>query len=334
MSKFSRMMDIVMYLQARSLVKAQELADMLETDLKTVYRDIESLRTANIPIEAKSGRYGGFYIPKDFYFKAPKLTPEEIAVLFFAGEILVKKNGFMFEKDFKTALSKLKNTLAKEEINISSDKISSISYEIESLKTRLWENLFYIIEKCISEKKSIDVEYYTLSRDEVKRRTLDPYHLIYKNGAWYLIAFCHWRKEVKIFRVDRIKSIDETGIPFKIKKGFSLRDYLKNSWQITRGEEADVVVRFFPPASRLVKEMEWLPTQKIIEEKDGTIIFSAKVSGLMEIKRWILGYGSQAEVLKPQSLREEISSEIKKMLKHYTSTGKRHKTAEKEDNKN
>ncbi|HHW03737.1 MAG TPA: WYL domain-containing protein [Thermoanaerobacterales bacterium] len=317
MSKFSRMMDIVMHLQARSLVKAQELADILETDLKTVYRDIESLRTANIPVESKPGRYGGFYISKDFYFKAPKLTPEEIAVLFFAGEILVKKNGFMFEKDFKTALSKLKNTLAKEEITMSSEKISSISYEIESLKTRLWENMFYIIEKNISEKKSINVEYYTLSRDEVKWRTLDPYHLIYKSGAWYLIAFCHWRKEVKIFRVDRIKSIDETGKSFKIKKGFSLREYLKNSWQITRGEEVDVLVRFFPPASRLVREMQWLPTQKIIEEKDGTILFSARVSGLMEIKRWILGYGSQAEVLEPQSLRQEIYDEVSKILSHY-----------------
>jgi len=317
MSKFSRMMDIVMYLQARSLVKAQELADILETDLKTVYRDIESLRTANIPVESKPGRYGGFYIPKDFYFKAPKLTSEEIAVLFFAGEVLVKKNGFMFEKDFKTALTKLKNTLAKEEIKTSSGKISSISYEIETLKTRLWENLFYIIEKCISEKKSIEVEYYTLSRDETKRRILDPYHLIYKNGAWYLIAFCHWRKDVKIFRVDRIKDVNETGKTFVIKKSFSLRDYLKNSWQITRGEEVNVVVRFFPPASRMVREMEWLPTQKITEEKDGAIVFSARVSGLIEIKRWILGYGSQAEVLEPRSLRQEISSEINNILNRY-----------------
>jgi len=317
MSKFSRMMDIMMHLQSRSLMKAQELADILETDLKTVYRDIESLRTADIPVESKPGRYGGFYIPKDFYFKAPKLTPEEIAVLFFAGEVLVKKNGFMFERDFKTALSKLKNTLAKEEIKTSSGKISSISYEIETLKTRLWENLFYIIEKCISEKKSIEVEYYTLSRDETKRRILDPYHLIYKNGAWYLIAFCHWRKDVKIFRVDRIKDVNESGKTFVIKKSFSLRDYLKNSWQIARGEEVNVVVRFFPPASRMVREMEWLPTQKIVEEKDGAIIFSARVSGIMEIKRWILGYGSQAEVLEPRSLRQEISSEINNILKRY-----------------
>lgn len=317
MSKFSRMMDILMYLQARSIVKAQELADILETDLKTIYRDIESLRTANIPVESKPGRYGGFYIPKDFYFKAPKLTPEEIAVLFFAGEVLVKKNGFMFEKDFKTALAKLKNTLAKEEIKTSSAKISSISYEIETLKTKLWENIFYIIEKCISEKKSIEVDYYTLSRDETKRRVLDPYHLIYKNGAWYLIAYCHWRKDVKIFRVDRIKSVNETGASFIIKKNFSLKDYLRNSWQITRGEEVNVVVRFFPPASRMVREMEWLPTQKIMEEEDGAIIFSARVSGLIEIKRWILGYGSQAEVLEPQSLREEIVSESEKILSRY-----------------
>ncbi|MCR4431520.1 MAG: transcriptional regulator [Tepidanaerobacteraceae bacterium] len=322
MSKFSRMMDILMHLQARSLVKAQELADILETDLKTVYRDIESLRTANIPIESKPGRYGGFYIPKDFYFKAPKLSPEEIAVLFFAGEVLVKKNGFMFEKDFKTALSKLKNTLAKEEIKTSSGKITSITYEIETLKTKLWENLFYIIEKCISERKSIEVDYYTLSRDETKRRILDPYHLIYKNGAWYLIAFCHWRKDVKIFRVDRIKAVNETGASFVIKKSFSLREYLKNSWQITRGEEVDVVVRFFPPASRMVREMEWLPTQKIVEEKNGSIIFSARVSGLIEIKRWILGYGSQAEVLEPQSLRQEIFYESEKILSRYVPAGK------------
>lgn len=317
MSKFSRMLDIMMHLQSRNLMKAQELADILETDLKTVYRDIESLRTADIPVESKPGRYGGFYIPKDFYFKAPKLTPEEIAVLFFAGEVLVKKNGFMFERDFKTALAKLKNTLAKDEIKTSSGKISSISYEIETLKTRLWENLFYIIEKSISEKKSIEVEYYTLSRDETKRRVLDPYHLIYKSGAWYLIAFCHWRKDVKIFRVDRIKDVNESGKTFVMKKDFSLRDYLKNSWQITRGEEVNVVVRFFPPASRMVREMEWLPTQKIVEEKDGTIIFSARVSGIMEIKRWILGYGSQAEVLEPRSLRQEISSEINDILKRY-----------------
>jgi predicted DNA-binding transcriptional regulator YafY len=316
------MMDILMHLQARSLVKAQELADILETDLKTVYRDIESLRTANIPIESKPGRYGGFYIPKDFYFKAPKLSPEEIAVLFFAGEVLVKKNGFMFEKDFKTALSKLKNTLAKEEIKTSSGKITSITYEIETLKTKLWENLFYIIEKCISERKSIEVDYYTLSRDETKRRILDPYHLIYKNGAWYLIAFCHWRKDVKIFRVDRIKAVNETGASFVIKKSFSLREYLKNSWQITRGEEVDVVVRFFPPASRMVREMEWLPTQKIVEEKNGSIIFSARVSGLIEIKRWILGYGSQAEVLEPQSLRQEIFYESEKILSRYVPAGK------------
>lgn len=323
MSKFSRMMDILMHLQARSLVKAQELADILETDLKTVYRDIESLRTANIPIESKPGRYGGFYIPKDFYFKAPKLSPEEIAVLFFAGEVLVKKNGFMFEKDFKTALSKLKNTLAKEEIKTSSGKITSITYEIETLKTKLWENLFYIIEKCISERKSIEVDYYTLSRDETKRRILDPYHLIYKNGAWYLIAFCHWRKDVKIFRVDRIKAVNETGASFVIKKSFSLREYLKNSWQITRGEEVNVVVRFFPPASRMVREMEWLPTQKIVEEKNGSIIFSARVSGLIEIKRWILGYGSQAEVLEPQSLRQEIFYESEKILSRYVPDGKK-----------
>ena len=152
------------------------------------------------------------------------------------------------------------------------------------------------------------MEYYTLSRDEFRRRLLDPYHLIYKSGAWYLIAFCHWRQKIKTFRVDRIQSIEETDIMFEIPEHFSLKEYLKNSWQITRGDEIQVKVRFFPPAARYVKEMKWLPTQEIKKEVNGNIIFTANVGGIIEIKRWILGYGSQAEVLEPKSLRNEIIS--------------------------
>lgn len=311
------MINILIYLQAGNVVKAKELAVLLETDLKTIYRDIESLRMAQIPIESIPGRYGGYYIPKDFYLKVPGMTSDEVAVLFFAGEILTKENGFMFEKDFKSALSKIKNSLSSEEIKMSSGKISSITYEIESMKTKIWEDTFYIIERAISQKISLLVKYYTLSRDEIRRRLLNPYHLIYKSGAWYLIAFCHWRQKIKTFRVDRIQSIEETDIMFEIPEHFSLKEYLKNSWQITRGDEIQVKVRFFPPAARYVKEMKWLPTQEIKKEVNGNIIFTANVSGIIEIKRWILGYGSQAEVLEPKSLRNEIISEIKRVSEHY-----------------
>ena len=130
LSKASRMINLLIHLQARNVVKAKELAELLETDLKTVYRDIESLRIAQIPIESIPGRYGGYYIPKDFYLKVPGMTSDEVAVLFFAGEILTKENGFMFEKDFKSALSKIKNSLSSEEIQMSSGKISSISMRL------------------------------------------------------------------------------------------------------------------------------------------------------------------------------------------------------------
>lgn len=316
-SKISRMLDIIIHLQSRNSVKAQELADILETDLKTIYRDIESLRMANIPIESKPGRYGGFYIPKDFYFKSPRFSSDEIAALSLGGEILTKSNGFFMEKEFKSALAKIKNSISAEGMNTAAKKISSITYNVDALRTNIRENIFSIIEKSIEEKNTIEVRYYTLSRDEVKRRKLDPYHLIYKSGAWYLIAYCHWRNQVKIFRVDRIHTVTQTDLKFQIQKGFSLSQYLKNSWQITRGEEVKVEILFYPPASKYVKEMEWLPTQQIKEGPDDTIIFSAQVNGLMEIKRWILGFGRFAKVLKPQSLRKEIVEELNESISLY-----------------
>lgn len=108
MSKASRMINLLMHLQARNMIKAQELAEILETNQKTIYRDIETLRTAQIPIESKPGRYGGYYIPKNFYLKVPGLTSDEVGVLFFAGEILTKKNGFMLEKILKVLYQKSK----------------------------------------------------------------------------------------------------------------------------------------------------------------------------------------------------------------------------------
>lgn len=317
MTKFARMIQIMLHLQANRKMKACELAKILDTNVKTIYRDIESLRTAQIPIKSEPGRYGGYYIPENFYFKIPKLTYQEIAVLFFAGEILIKDNGFMFEKYFKSALSKIKNCITVEDIDLSKDKLSSISYEINTLKTKLWENIFYIIENSIVKQHTIKVEYYTLSRDTVSKRLLDPYHLMYKNGAWYLIAYCHWRKSIKIFRVDRIKAIKQTEKTFIPQEDFSPAEYLKNSWQVIRGEKFEVKVRFFEPAARFIKEIKWLPTQKIVEERDGSIVFSAQVSGLIEIKKWILGYGSCAQVLEPKVLQDEIIFELNKARELY-----------------
>lgn len=317
MNKFARMLNIMIHLQSNRKMKAQELAQILNTNVKTIYRDIDSLRAADVPIESEPGRYGGYYIPEYFYFKMPRLNSQEIAVLLFAGEILTKENGFMYEQYFKSALSKIKNCIRLEDIAVSEDKLSSISYKIDTLKTKLWENNFYIIERSIVQRKTLEVEYYTLSRNKISKRLLDPYHLIYKKGAWYLIAYCHWREAIKIFRVDRIKSIKETKQTFLPQKDFSLTDYLKHSWQITRGKKWKVKVCFFESAARFVKEVKWLPTQKIEELEDGSIIFTAKVSGLLEIKKWILSFGSCAKVLEPEVLRNEIISEIKKTNEIY-----------------
>lgn len=81
------------------------------------------------------------------------------------------------------------------------------------------------------------ITYYSLSSDQVSQRQLDPYCLVYRNGACYLIAYCHNRDEVLLFRVDRIREVSITGENFEIMHGFSKDDYLRNVWGIERSDE-------------------------------------------------------------------------------------------------
>jgi predicted DNA-binding transcriptional regulator YafY len=140
---------------------------------------------------------------------------------------------------------------------------------------------------------------------------------MFRQGVWYLIAFCHWRKKIKIFRVDRIKEITISNDTFETPSDFSLSAYMGKSWQIVRGKDQAIKVKIYPPISRWVREEIRHPTQKIEELFDGSIIFSAEVSGLIEVKKWILGMGSSAQVLAPQILRKEIQEEIEGMERRY-----------------
>ncbi|MGB9597999.1 MAG: helix-turn-helix transcriptional regulator, partial [Candidatus Poribacteria bacterium] len=139
----------------------------------------------------------------------------------------------------------------------------------------------------------------------------------FRRRAWYLIGYCHTKQKVLMFRTSRIKSMKWTGESFKPPQNFSVDSYLGKSWQVMTGEETKVIVRFFPEIAPLIKEVEWHPTQQIIDLPDGSILFIATVAGTKEISFWILSYGDKAEVLFPDRLRKEMVNTIKKMYHRY-----------------
>lgn len=317
MSKISHLLELILMLQYKEFSTASELADILKVDKKTIYRYIETLQMSNIPVESKKGRYGGFYIKEGFYIKYPKITQEELQALILASKILTKEKGFFFSEELQSAVIKIKSHCISEDRDFYELK-ENISFKINEAGSL--ENFNDIISKinfAMTKGKVIHIEYFSINKNIQYEVDINPYTIFFRNGIWYLVAYCHDRKKEKTFNISRIKQVSITKDIFIKPKHFNLKEYFNNPRGIHREEDILVKIKFDKAIGAFIEEGNWLPEQQIEKLKDGSIIFQGYVNELGEIKRWILGFGSTAEVLEPSILRDEIKLELSNVLGKY-----------------
>lgn len=317
MSKLSHLLELIIMLQYKEFTTASELADILQVDKKTVYRYIDTLQMAKIPVESKKGRYGGFYLDKDFYMKYPNLDNEELQALLIAAKILTKDNGFAYAEKLKSAVIKIKD------LSINKNNDFKELKEFDSFKLKNIGNLQTFDDKiskinyAMTKGKVLKINYYSLNKNCITEMNINPYTILFKEGIWYLIGYCNTNEEERILRISRIKNVEVTKDIFIKPRNFNLKDYLKSCWDVFKGEKTLVKLKFDKDIAKFIEENEWNSDQVIERLEDGSVILNIYINDLGEIKKWILGFGELAEVLEPKSLREEISSEIIKLIKKY-----------------
>ncbi|MCY6369658.1 helix-turn-helix transcriptional regulator [Clostridium ganghwense] len=317
MSKLSHLLELIIMLQYKEFTTASELADILEVDKKTIYRYIDTLQMAKIPVESKKGRYGGFYIDKDFYMKYPKLEKEELESLLMASKILTKDNGFAYADKFQSAVIKIKDLSLNENSDFEELK-ELINFKINDTgNLETFDNKISKINYAMTKGRVLKISYYALNKNSITQIMVNPYTILFKQGGWYLVGYCNTQEEERILKISRIRNIEVTKEIFIKPKNFNLSDYLKKSWSVFRGEQSLIKVKFDKKIAEFVKENKWHTNQKIECLEDGSIILHMYLNDLGEVKKWILGFGAQAEVLEPISLREEVKSEIYELTKKY-----------------
>ena len=251
----------------------------------------------------------------NFFLPSPALSMEEALSLMLSASAYSEDEGKFHESTTKSAISKIIATLPKatrEILQLDSSKIS-----IESRKVADIGGLISQLYQAILNTKQLRINYYSYSSNLASERVVDPYGLTFRGHAWYLVAFCHTRNDTLTFKTNYIKTLDYTGRTFSYPLDFSLEEYMAKSWQVMKGEEAEVIVKFDARIAPLIKEVRWHPTQRIEDLPDGSILFTVTVSGTEEIKSWILSYGHQAEVVSPETLKEEIVMVAEKMCQRY-----------------
>jgi predicted DNA-binding transcriptional regulator YafY len=150
------------------------------------------------------------------------------------------------------------------------------------------------VNEAALQKKSVEMVYFTMSRKKEGKRKVDPYRIWFFNGTFYLIGYCHQRNEVRVFALDRIKMLHQTKESFEVAEDFDFEEFMRPSFGVYQGEPVKVRIWFSPEAAGYIKEKIWHDTQKIVPQKDGSIVFEAEVAGTEEIKFWAMSWGSKA----------------------------------------
>ena len=311
-----RMLRIHQAVSSGKFPNASTLAREIEVASKTIHRDIEFMRDRlGLPIEFDSRQNGYHYTEEVSAFPTMQITEGELFALVVAEKALQQYRGTSFEKPLLSAIKKMEQALP--------DTISLNLADIEqtiSFRTRaepvLDLKIFDALAKAVSQRRQLELAYRKPGQPKGESRVIDPYHLANINGEWFLFAYDHARKDIRTFVPVRIQSVQPTGKTFERSQKFSLEERLRDSFGVHSGEgKYDVVIRFNSRVADYVREKKWHESQQLRDLKGGGVELRMSLSSLVEIERWILSWGADAEVLKPGELAEAVRKAAEAVLK-------------------
>lgn len=312
MSKLSNCLYMIELLHARGKMKISELAELLEVKERMVriYRD--DIEMAGIKIDTTKGRDGGYSLSNTSLFPIKNMSQQEMDALTFSIQKLVSKGNDIYSKDAQVALDKL-NAVRKVETNkdrhIYFVQRSKPNYEFSN------ENQKYVqLQEALFTRCKVKIQYEKRF-GERSERIIDPYGFVHYNEFFYCLAMCNDKKEKRMFKLSRMKDIRILYDTYKIPDNFDIREEFPKFGLMKEPLEVELLI--YPPFAASVPESIWGENQKIEHNNDGSILFRATMSGKESIKKWILGMGAAVEVIKPDSFRDDMIKEGRKLLKLY-----------------
>ena len=296
--KDNRLFRILYYILEKGRVTANELADKFEVSVRTIYRDIDSISSAGIPIYALQGKGGGIEIAEDFVLNKSLLSENEKQQIMSALQG-VDNTTIQHENELLTKLSalfKMKNT-------------SWIEVDFNNWQNnKLYEKAFNDIKSAILSKNIISFTYFSSNEKETSR-SVKPVRLIFKSQDWYLYALCLLRNDFRYFKLSRIKNLEIHEEKFED----SFDDVILKK-EIPNNHKVRIKVKFNRKvAFRVYDELNG----EITEDDDGNLYTEIEIPNDYNLYNYIFSFGDGAEVLEPNDIRMQIKEMINKMAEKY-----------------
>ena len=305
--KYTVMMRILFMLLAKKRLTAKEVAERFEISPRSVYRYIDELTLANVPIISDRGAGGGFSLPDSYRLPASFLTQSEFEKL---SSVL---NAFSGEITNDEELAAIKEKLFSATRRALPEKISSASLIIDGSS---WNGLggykekMKMMSKAIADCVSLKISYQDRNGERTKR-LIEPHALVLKQGIWYVYAFCRLREDFRLFKVTRIEYA-------KFDEAFCRREFSAELPPFSEWENAkNEVIELLIDQSVRCDVEEWLGIDCVTENPSGKIIASCELPYDKSLISEIMKYGKSVKVIKPEKLKADIVAAASELISLY-----------------
>jgi len=291
----------------------------IDISRKTLERDIDYI-TENFYVYEEDEKRDGKPVYKANLYNLKNVTfsISDMIALQFAREVLRSYSGL----EVGATAEKLLDKLISQGPNVNRQFIETLNGMMkvsvaDITPDRPDPDTLALLRDCIKDRRPVRLAYHAFNTDQETERLFDPYLLEVYDGCWHVVGYCHLRENIRDFRVSRIASADAAEGTFRKPDGF-YEAYKRSRFDKLNGETPiRLRIRFRGEAARYMQEYEAGKATRLVTEPDGCVIFERNTSLNPEIVRWVLAYGSGAEVLEPESLRTLVQDEIARMGQVY-----------------
>jgi predicted DNA-binding transcriptional regulator YafY len=308
--KIERMLTIIVILLNRNRVTANELAEKFEVSIRTIYRDIETINLAGIPIISHSGNNGGFSIYENYKINHQVLTLNNMSSLL---SVLKDINSTVDDIELESSIEKLENIIPK-------NKVDSLKLHMEQIIIDLHpygdspnqKILVKTLRKAIKQSELLTIDYRNYD-NVVSKRKVEPMSLVFKNYTWYLFAYCLLKEDFRIFRVYRISDfhIENHSFERREKSYHEITTLLNEQTTMTT-----VVLKVSPIMKSRVEDV--FNKEDVVVLETGELLVKATLPEKEWLFSLIFSFGEYIEVLEPKELRQKIASKLKLMNEKYS----------------
>lgn len=291
---------------------------------KTLRRDVALLRKVGFPVEETVGEFGRktFTLDGQSLPRLDLLYDEGLALCYCRSAIQPLAGTYLAES-LQNAFRKIEASLGQRAAKYVARMAPRLHRTHVSGDYARQAELIDQLLIAIDDAKATFITYQSARSSEALSYPVEPYGLVEHRGSFYLVGHSQQHDEVRHWKVDRIEAVDVTEVRFQRPADFDLAKHLAGSFGIYHGRQPiRVRVRLNPSAARYVREKRMHASQRLRREAGGSAIVQWTVSSLVEVRSFVLSFGSAAEVLEPEELRVEVAAEAEKILASYRSPAK------------